>query len=33
MAQKLIGNALSISARVGKVDLAVNLGYIEGLMP
>ena len=33
VAWKLIGNALPISARVGKVNLAVNLGYIAGLMP
>ena len=33
VARKLIGNALPISARVGKVNLAVNLGYIAGLMP
>ena len=33
VARKLIGNALPISARVGKVDLAVNLGYIARSMP
>ena len=33
VARKLIGNALPISARVGEVDLAVNLGYIAWLMP
>ena len=33
VARKLLGNALPISARVGKVDLAVNLGYIARLIP
>ena len=33
VARKLIGNALPIFARVGKVNLAVNLGYIAGLCP
>ena len=32
-AQKLIGNALPISAIVGKVKLAMNLGRIVDLMP
>ena len=32
VARKLFGNALPISARVGKVDLAGNLGYIAGLI-
>ena len=27
-ARKLIGNALPISARVGKVKLAMNLGHV-----
>ena len=32
-AHKLIGNALPISAIVGKVKLAMNLGHIVDLMP